>query len=124
MSRVLVLDDDAGVLVAAARFLELAGFEVLTCGGPFHPLAALLQPLPDLVLLDVNMPDLPGDELFQLIRQQPGGAALPIALFSSNDEAELRRLARALGACGYVPKSSLGPGLAAKVRRLMPTPPD
>jgi DNA-binding response OmpR family regulator len=118
--RVLVIDDDRMMLDTARGLLEQAGFEVVTYSGAFNRLNAIVDQAPDLVLLDVNMPLVPGDALARLMREDSRLGRVPFAFFSSNGEADLRRMVREAGACGYVSKSDMG-FFAAKVRRLIET---
>ncbi|MGH9886375.1 MAG: response regulator [bacterium] len=118
--RVLVIDDDRMMLDTARGLLEQAGFEVVTYAGAFNRLNAIVDEAPDLVLLDVNMPLVPGDALARLMREDSRLGRVPFAFFSSNGEGDLRRMVREAGACGYVSKSDMG-FFAAKVRRLIET---
>jgi DNA-binding NarL/FixJ family response regulator len=70
---------------------------------------------PDLVLLDINMPFLSGDRLFEIFRGHRLVKDVPIVFFSSNDENALRRMVRETGALGYIPKSEMGMSFATKV---------
>jgi signal transduction histidine kinase len=74
---------------------------------------------PDLVLLDVNMPFLSGDELFKLFGDHPSLKGIPVAYFSSNDEASLRLMVVHTGAAGYTSKSEMGADFAGKVARIL-----
>ncbi len=117
-AKILVIDDDKAMLETVQELLESAGFEVVTYSGTFNRLGLIVSEAPDLVLLDVNMPFVPGDELAGLLRDDPRLRHIPFAFFSSNDETDLRRLVRATGACGYVSKSDMG-FFASRVSRLL-----
>lgn len=116
-AKVLVIDDDDDVLMVARRLLERAGYDVATCSGRFGRLTQVLEHAPDLVLLDVNMPVVSGDDLYALMVDEPALRHVPVVFFSSNDENDLRRMARRSGVAGYIPKSSLGSDFAARVSR-------
>lgn len=120
--RVLILDDDARILETAAELLRRGGFEVITYKEEFNRLNFVAEAGPDLVLLDVNMPFLPGDELFGLFQDYPALRDIPVFFFSSNDERDLRRLVLQTGAAGYVSKSELGLNFSAKIARLLERP--
>jgi CheY-like chemotaxis protein len=117
--KVLILDDDEHMLETARALLERAGFDVAVYAGRFDRLNFVLRHRPDLVLLDVNMPVVPGDELYQLFREHPVLRHVPVVFFSSNDEAELRLLARQSGAHGYISKSAVAVDLPARVARYL-----
>jgi DNA-binding response OmpR family regulator len=117
--RVAVLDDDEDVLRLLAILLERAGFEAVTYAGRFDRLNFLVREQPDLVLLDVNMPGVGGDEFFELLRDDPRLAHVPVLFLSSNDEGELRRLVQRTGAAGYLAKGQFGRVFAARLERLL-----
>jgi CheY-like chemotaxis protein len=64
--KILIVDDDAELLETAAELLRQGGFDVATYSGHFNRLGVVAAERPDLVLLDVNMPFVPGDELYSL----------------------------------------------------------
>lgn len=115
--RVVVLDDDPEILSLAARLLERAGYDAAGYAGRFDRVNFVVGQTPDLVLIDVNMPGVGGDELFDLLRDDPRLGGVPLVFLSSNDESELRRLVQRTGAAGYIPKSALGADFAARVAR-------
>jgi CheY-like chemotaxis protein len=117
--RVLVIDDDADTLATASCLLERSGFEVVTFNGCFNRLAFVVAQQPDLVLMDVNMPLVPGDDLCRLMKDQEDLRDIPVVYFSSNDERTLHSLARATGAAGYIAKSDMAMDLGAKVARFL-----
>jgi DNA-binding response OmpR family regulator len=117
--KILIVDDDTVLLEMSARLLEQGGFEVATCSAKFNRLNLIFEQQPNLVLLDINMPFLPGDEILRLMREDVRLRNIPVVIFSSNDEGELRRLVAETGAHGYIPKSDVGAHFAAKVGRLL-----
>ncbi len=118
--RVAVLDDDDNVLQLVAALVERAGHEPVVYSGRFDRLNFLVRVQPDLVLLDVNMPGVGGDELFELLREDPRVSHLPVLFLSSNDAGELRRLVQRTGAAGYVTKADLGRTFGARLARHLP----
>ena len=74
--RILVVDDDAGVLGSVEAVLRDEGFDVVTVGGGREAIAAVQRWSPALVLLDVWMPDLDGIEVLERIRE--GHKDLPV----------------------------------------------
>lgn len=113
--RILLIDDDPLFLSTARRLLERAGIEVVLHEGAFNATNALSRHQPDLVLVDVNMPFLSGDQLVPLFAKQKGTRYAPVVFFSSNDEQSLRELVRNTGAAGYLMKSALGADFAQQV---------
>ena len=101
---ILVVDDCAVTLKITGRYLENAGFEVISRSRPIGTTAEIFRMKPDLVLLDVLMPGLTGDKLTKIIRQSD--KETKIVLFSGKENNELRKLSRECGADGYIKKTT------------------
>lgn len=77
--------------------------------------------LPDLVLLDVELPGFDGLELLARLRRAPGGARLPVIVLSNCCDPGVADRGRELGVLGHLVKSLTTPAaLAATIRRLVP----
>jgi CheY-like chemotaxis protein len=120
-AKILLMDDDAALLETASQLLAQRGFEVVTHRDSFNRLNAVRLHRPDLVLMDVNMPFVPGDEIVKLLKDDPELGLIPILLFSSNDERALRETVRECGAAGYSSKSEMGGQFAAVVEKRLKT---
>ncbi len=116
---ILLVDDDPLILDTARRLLEHDGFEVLVYTEGFNATNFAARALPDLVLMDVNMPFLSGDNLVGLFKRHPTLQDVPVVLFSSNEESELRSMASKVGAIGFISKSEMAHGFANQVRRFL-----
>jgi len=103
--KVLVIDDGATVLAWVSRVLKGAGYLVATRDQPIGTGAAIVREQPDLVLVDVEMPTLNGDELVLGVKKHEAGQRIPIVLHSSLSATELESRARACGADGYIQKT-------------------
>ncbi len=112
---VLIIDDDPTILETARRLLERDGLRVIVHSQGFDATNFAIRHHPDLVLIDVNMPFLPGDKLAEIFKRQEGLSVIPLVLFSSNEEGALRRMANQVGAIGYISKSELGSGFSRRV---------
>lgn len=102
----MVIDDSELVLSVVRSFLSSAGHEVVTRSMAVGTHAAVLRARPDVVLLDVNMPLLEGNEICASIRAHDNLRATRILLHSDRPEEELRTLANQSGADGYLCKTS------------------
>jgi two-component system chemotaxis response regulator CheY len=111
----LVVDDSRVVRKVARRILDDLGFEVAEAGDGAEGLAWCRTEMPDIVLLDWNMPVMDGLEFLRRLRQEPGGAA-PRVVFCSV-ESDLDRVRQALdaGADEYIMKPFDGDILASKL---------
>jgi DNA-binding NarL/FixJ family response regulator len=104
--RVLIVDDHPSFRATARLLLESEGFEVVgeAADGAAGLLAAR-ELAPDLVLLDVQLPDIDG---FEVAAQLTAGGDCPaVVLTSSRDESDFGPLVAASGARGFVPKAEL-----------------
>jgi two-component system phosphate regulon response regulator PhoB len=104
MRSVLVVDDDPDIRDIARLKLEQAGLQVLTEADGEAGLAAALQTVPDLLLLDWMMPRMTGIEVCRRLRETPQTANVPIILLTAKaQEADIER-GFAAGANDYIVK--------------------
>ena len=100
--KILVVDDEPEVRTLMEHFLLDRGFEVRVAGNGREALATLDVFTPDLVLLDMHMPELDGAEtLKQLAVRSP---ALPVIMITVNEDVETTSRLLQLGAADYIPK--------------------
>lgn len=104
--RVLVVDDDFAVAeVHKAYVEELAGFAVVAVAhNGAQALRAVEELRPDLVLLDIHLPDLSGLEVLQRLRARPGGSEVDVLAITAAREVETVRTAMAGGVTDYLVK--------------------
>jgi DNA-binding response OmpR family regulator len=120
--RVLLVDDDARLVHIVSLYLQVQQFEVLTAESGEAAMRVFAAGLPDLVILDIMMPGLDGISLCRQIRALPGGAGLPVIVFTAlSDSADLEA-ARAAGADRVITKPFNLTGLGAAVAALLPNP--
>jgi two-component system, OmpR family, response regulator len=105
-AKVLVIDDSETALSIARRMLEAAGYTVLTSNSALRLPALVHSERPDLILLDVEMPALRGDQVLELTKLFDFLQKSPIVLHSSKSEDELKELVARSGASGYIKKTS------------------
>jgi two-component system OmpR family response regulator len=100
--KVLVVDDEASIRALLSATLRLTGFEVRVASGGNEALAAASEYAPDLVVLDVMMPDLDGFEVAQRLRTS--GRPVPVLFLTARDSVEDRISGLTVGADDYVAK--------------------
>ena len=117
--RVLIIDDDPTILDTARRLLEREGLAVSIYSDGLQATSFAELHRPDLVLIDVNMPLVSGDNLAARFKGHESLSSIPIVLFSSNEEGALRRMAKAVGASGYISKSEMGASFGRRVQSFL-----
>lgn len=119
--RVLVVEDDKFLRRACEASLRQRGFDVVTATDGEEGLRlARESPPPDVVLLDLLMPKMPGIEVLRALKADPETKAIPVVILSNSSRDEDKREAMQLGAVGYYVKANLSlKDLAAQVDRLI-----
>lgn len=102
--KVLVVDDESDYLQIAARIAAGAGCSVLTAATALEGVALAAKEIPDMILLDVGLPDISGFEAARRMRKVPALAAVPIIFFTVRSELNMVAEGLKLGAAGYVLK--------------------
>ncbi|MEO8144100.1 MAG: response regulator [Betaproteobacteria bacterium] len=101
----LVVEDDPDMSELVSRLLIAAGFEVETAANRDQVLAGLRkQPLPDLVILDVMLPDVNGFDILQRLKAHPALKAVPVIMLTADAARESVMRGIAGGADGYITK--------------------
>jgi two-component system cell cycle response regulator DivK len=81
---ILIVDDNAQNRKLARDVLRFAGFRTLEAEGGFEGVAAAVANLPDLVLMDIRMPDMNGTEALRQLKEDERTAAIPIVALTSS----------------------------------------
>ena len=91
-NRILLVDDEPDIVLTLKRRLEANGYEVLTASKGSEAIEMVRRDRPDLILLDILMPDMDGTQVSHAIRQEPETRSIPIifltALQTKRDESE------------------------------------
>ena len=116
MPTVVIIEDDLHIRQAVARVLADMGHDVVSSGAALSGLEAVVQQRPDLVLLDLGLPDLDGTELLKMIRAV---SAVPVIVITARrDDAEVVRTLDS-GADDYLVKPFTTAQLGARVRAVL-----
>lgn len=100
---VLVIDDDPDIREALRLILEAYGYGVQTSGDPRQVLAQLeREELPSVILLDMRMPEMSGEEFLAALRAMPLPRPVPVVVLSGDPSA--RNAARSAGATDFLAK--------------------
>ena len=116
MVKVLVVDDQPELLHAMARLVAQAGYETLEASSGYECLQRVRQELPDLVLLDVVLPDLSGFEVCRRIKDDPATAGCTVVLLSGvRTDSDSQADGLEIGADGYIARPIANRELLARV---------
>ena len=122
--RILIVDDEPNILAAVAPLLRTRGYDVLTTMSGKGALELVEREAPDLIVLDLGLPDIDGVEVCRLLRD---GRATPIIVLSARGAERDKVAALDAGADDYVTKPFGAEELLARIRvalrRVDPTPP-
>ena len=116
MKTILVVDDEARITQLARDYLEHAGFRVLTAGTGPAALAAARAEQPDLVVLDLGLPQLDGLDVTRALRK---GSGVPIIMLTARGEETDKLVGLELGADDYIVKPFSPKELVARVRAVL-----
>jgi len=117
--RILVVDDDPDILQFVQMNLELDGFEVELAGGGREALRKAREAPPDLMLLDVMMPEMDGLTVLRRMRSDPPTASVPVIVLTARSLAEDRVRGLDLGADDYITKPFDLEELIARIRTVL-----
>ena len=114
MTRIMIVEDELAIRRLLRTSLTSQGFQVIEAADGGQALAEIEQAEPDLVILDLGLPDIQGQELIRIIRTQ--GSTLPIVVLSSRTDERGKVEALDLGADDYVTKPFGTDELLARIR--------
>lgn len=115
MARILIVDDDESVARVLTHFLREAGHAPSVASNGHQALLAV-RAKPDLVLLDLGLPDISGDEVLRRLKRDPSAAGIPVVIVSGHpDAADIVGRSGATGPAAILPKPVLGSELCAVV---------
>jgi excisionase family DNA binding protein len=117
---VLIVDDDPRVREYVRVNLEMEGYSVREAGSAEEGLGVLEEVSPDLVLLDVMMPEVDGWEMLRRLQERHGVGAIPVIMFSGKIDDNAAEEASARGAQGFVGKPFDPQQLIEHAKQLLP----
>nr|MBQ8244727.1 response regulator transcription factor [Oscillospiraceae bacterium] len=116
--KILIVEDDRNVASFVQAVLETNGFQVLTAERCQQGLLVLTSHVPDLVLLDLGLPDMDGEEFISIVRSK---STVPIIVVSARSEERDKVSALDLGANDYITKPFGTAELLARIRASLRT---
>ncbi|MFQ5622755.1 MAG: response regulator transcription factor [Paracoccaceae bacterium] len=116
--RILILEDEPNIVESLTFILNRAGFEVTTAADGAAAMGAIEGARPDLVILDVMLPNRSGFDILRDIRGKSATEALPVLMLTARGQARDRQEAEDIGADEFMTKPFSNEEIVATVRRL------
>jgi two-component system, chemotaxis family, chemotaxis protein CheY len=118
---ILIVDDSATMLMSVKSNLEMNGFKVETAGDGVQALSKLKAGIkPDLIITDINMPNMGGLELIKNVRALAGFRFTPILTLTTESQSAKRDEGKKLGATGWLVKPIDGVDLIKVIKQVLP----
>ncbi len=114
--RILIVDDSRTAVMMTGMILGKGTYDVVTAADGVDGLSKALAAPPDLILLDVMMPNMDGFETCRKLRSQPATKDVPIIMVTTRGEPQNLELGYASGCSDYITKPVSAVELLAKVR--------
>jgi CheY-like chemotaxis protein len=118
MTKVLIVDDEPDNIELLARRLSRRGFAILSATSAEEALELAVNEPPDIILMDIKMPQMDGLEATRRLKADPQTASIPVIALTAHAMAEDRELALAAGASEYESKPVDLPRLLSKIAEL------
>ena len=106
LKKVLIIEDEAAFSYALQAKLKMEGFEILDAGNGKQALEILEKERPEVIILDLFLPDLDGFTVLQRIKQNPDLKKIPVVLLTNMSEREGKQRGLDMGAKDYLPKTN------------------
>ena len=118
MGRILIVDDSPSQIEGLRRVVQKLGHDVITAEDGQQGIEVAKRELPDLILMDVVMPNLNGFQATRQISKDPKTSHIPVILVTTKDQETDKVWGMRQGAQDYVTKPVDGPALLAKIAAL------
>lgn len=117
--KILIVDDDVDTLRLVGLMLQRQGYQISAATNGQQGLSKAMEELPDLILLDVMMPDMDGYQVTRQLRQNPLTASIPIIMFTAKTQLDDKVAGFEVGADDYLTKPTHPSELQAHVKALL-----
>jgi len=119
VAKILAVDDEPELTDLMHYHLVRAGHDVTTAANGWEAIHAVRTSRPDIILLDLMLPDLDGFGVCEILRRDPATATIPIIIVSAWASTDSRNLGLELGALDYITKPFSPAELVARVNHLL-----
>lgn len=118
--RILIVDDSTSMRGMIRSALRAGSFEVIEAANGPEALTILDRQVVDLIITDMNMPNMDGISLVKAIRQRPATKVTPVLVLTTESGVELKQAGRAAGATGWIVKPFSPQQLVQVVDKVLP----
>ncbi|WP_313590978.1 response regulator [Agrobacterium cavarae] len=118
-ANILTVDDSASIRMTTKIALTNAGYQVTEAVDGTDGLAKAKSAPFDLIVTDLNMPNMNGLEMIEALRQSPAHTGVPIIFLTTESDADMKARAKAAGATGWVTKPFDPENLVKIVRKVL-----
>ena len=122
MAKILIVDDDEQATTLLEKVLAIKGHVATSVNESAETIQVANSISPDLILLDLMMPEPNGFEVCKMLRADPNYSEIPIVIFSAMDDSESKEAAYAAGANDYLTKPVRMDDLAQTIEALIGKP--
>ena len=116
---VLLVEDHEDTRLLYVEYLQFEGFRATAVGDGASALRAVREDRPDLVIMDLKMPDMDGFTALETLKRDEQLRTVPVVILTADVTPHVRRRALAMGSAEFVPKPCLPNDLLALVRRMI-----
>lgn len=99
--RIAILEDDPDYREILTKLLENEGFEVFVAPTGFEIVNEIVRKQPDLILLDLMLPELSGEKVIDLFKTKEVIKDIPVIIISAKDKSEIKKAAKEIKAVAY-----------------------
>ncbi len=117
--KVLIIEDSKLVCAILERSLKEEGFEVIVCNEGYCGVKSAEKENPDVIILDLILPELPGEEVCRQIKRNPKTENTPVIMLTAKDSEVDKVIGKVLGADAYVSKPFRIEDLLVQIRFLV-----
>lgn len=119
MKQILIVDDSRTVRDSLKFFLKEGGYEVLEGSDGVEALKVLETAVPDLIITDVNMPNMDGLTLLENVRQSASHKFTPVLVLTTESQQSIMDKGKALGATGWIVKPFNSEKVMAVIKKVL-----
>ncbi len=109
MKKIALIEDDQFIQDFVSGKLIEAGYAVTVCSDGEAAVGHIIEQIPDVVLLDLDLPNLSGHEILKVLQVEESTKNIPVIIFSNNDDPDLKEKMIAAGAKDFYMKAVTNP---------------